>query len=113
MLTIILQVRQRVMARHEPGRGAVHTGAVKPSGEFGQAVQVPSELVVIPAKFHWQSGRPKRNAFGFHQRPKLRRLVVRKGSQESAIGADGFESDRKSTRLNSSHLGISYAVFCL
>src|SRR5262245_15357248 len=28
------------------------------------------------------------------------------------IWAKGFE-DRKSTRLNSSHLGISYAVFCL
>src|SRR5262245_64044045 len=26
---------------------------------------------------------------------------------------DLAESDRKSTRLNSSHLGISYAVFCL
>src|SRR5437899_9194826 len=26
---------------------------------------------------------------------------------------DGPEQDRKSTRLNSSHLGISYAVFCL
>src|SRR5471030_3459744 len=25
----------------------------------------------------------------------------------------GAEADRKSTRLNSSHLGISYAVFCL
>src|ERR1035441_10976383 len=25
----------------------------------------------------------------------------------------GRTSDRKSTRLNSSHLGISYAVFCL
>src|SRR5258705_9989764 len=25
----------------------------------------------------------------------------------------GFALDRKSTRLNSSHLGISYAVFCL
>src|SRR5437899_9244802 len=24
-----------------------------------------------------------------------------------------FRTDRKSTRLNSSHLGISYAVFCL
>src|SRR5262245_64697405 len=24
-----------------------------------------------------------------------------------------FQGDRKSTRLNSSHLGISYAVFCL
>src|ERR1035441_5443674 len=27
--------------------------------------------------------------------------------------ADSAGSDRKSTRLNSSHLGISYAVFCL
>src|SRR5690625_6099752 len=25
----------------------------------------------------------------------------------------GFHSDRKSTRLNSSHVAISYAVFCL
>src|SRR5699024_9739632 len=25
----------------------------------------------------------------------------------------GFEKDRKSTRLNSSHVSISYAVFCL
>src|SRR5205807_9303251 len=29
------------------------------------------------------------------------------------IGDRGTESDRKSTRLNSSHLVISYAVFCL
>src|SRR2546422_6568128 len=28
-------------------------------------------------------------------------------------GADGLEPDRKSTRLNSSHGYISYAVFCL
>src|SRR5436853_5896516 len=28
-------------------------------------------------------------------------------------GRRGFVEDRKSTRLNSSHLGISYAVFCL
>src|SRR5258705_9554404 len=28
-------------------------------------------------------------------------------------GADLRGPDRKSTRLNSSHLGISYAVFCL
>src|ERR1039458_994646 len=27
--------------------------------------------------------------------------------------ADFGQTDRKSTRLNSSHLGISYAVFCL
>src|SRR5258705_4799541 len=29
------------------------------------------------------------------------------------IGDYGPGTDRKSTRLNSSHLGISYAVFCL
>src|SRR5437899_5410758 len=28
-------------------------------------------------------------------------------------GADAHDRDRKSTRLNSSYLGISYAVFCL
>src|SRR5690348_18115165 len=28
-------------------------------------------------------------------------------------GADGRQQDRKSTRLNSSHPSISYAVFCL
>src|SRR5699024_12846658 len=28
-------------------------------------------------------------------------------------GADGEAPDRKSTRLNSSHVSISYAVFCL
>src|SRR5256885_5301457 len=30
-----------------------------------------------------------------------------------ALGAIGARTDRKSTRLNSSHLVISYAVFCL
>src|SRR5258705_9272113 len=30
-----------------------------------------------------------------------------------AIGGEQSFIDRKSTRLNSSHLGISYAVFCL
>src|SRR5438045_5248627 len=37
-------------------------------------------------------------------------------ASESAGGAGNFcnwRGDRKSTRLNSSHLGISYAVFCL
>src|SRR5258705_9889130 len=32
---------------------------------------------------------------------------------ESAKYASNLGTDRKSTRLNSSHLGISYAVFCL
>src|SRR5262245_63871210 len=31
----------------------------------------------------------------------------------AVAGLLGIDADRKSTRLNSSHLGISYAVFCL
>src|SRR5947199_10142006 len=34
-------------------------------------------------------------------------------AQASDLGRLGCVIDRKSTRLNSSHLGISYAVFCL
>src|SRR5437899_9229141 len=37
------------------------------------------------------------------------------GDRLYLLGNEGLENelDRKSTRLNSSHLGISYAVFCL
>src|SRR5438105_9220828 len=35
------------------------------------------------------------------------------GDKAFAAGADISEIDRKSTRLNSSHEWISYAVFCL
>src|SRR5438045_7980686 len=34
-------------------------------------------------------------------------------SQVERVRTEPDEIDRKSTRLNSSHLGISYAVFCL
>src|SRR5438477_8168735 len=31
----------------------------------------------------------------------------------SRVAAEAWSQDRKSTRLNSSHMSISYAVFCL
>src|SRR5205814_8849121 len=37
----------------------------------------------------------------------------RKRVARDAVAVRGRFGDRKSTRLNSSHLGISYAVFCL
>src|SRR5258705_6762233 len=41
------------------------------------------------------------------------RHFIRAGLKiQEGVGAGGA-GDRKSTRLNSSHLGISYAVFCL
>src|SRR2546426_9309189 len=48
-------------------------------------------------------------AGGVHQRHSgLARL-----GRRDAVVSDGRRIDRKSTRLNSSHLVISYAVFCL
>src|SRR3712207_7263483 len=50
--------------------------------------------------------------------PQFRRVDVRlghgvaRGLGETSNGA-GAARDRKSTRLNSSHANISYAVFCL
>src|SRR3712207_8122628 len=35
------------------------------------------------------------------------------GDQRDQVGGDALGRDRKSTRLNSSHANISYAVFCL
>src|SRR5690606_40768213 len=44
----------------------------------------------------------------------LRRTLGSSADGTSATGAGGGTSeDRKSTRLNSSHVKISYAVFCL
>src|SRR5205814_8260539 len=42
-----------------------------------------------------------------------KRRSVRSSSSRVESKSFSDSSDRKSTRLNSSHLGISYAVFCL
>src|SRR5438445_3699151 len=48
------------------------------------------------------------------RRPDLcRRAVVRRARPCGERGARSRREDRKSTRLNSSHANISYAVFCL
>src|SRR3712207_7008861 len=39
--------------------------------------------------------------------------VAAGGEDVAADGIDARDEDRKSTRLNSSHANISYAVFCL
>src|SRR3712207_7042702 len=43
----------------------------------------------------------------------VRDRIIGKDPQRRLAVADGLRQDRKSTRLNSSHANISYAVFCL
>src|SRR5437899_8882221 len=64
---------------------SVFEGAAPPKGKRNN---LPQGAKIVPAKF-LQGESPKMNP----QEP--------------------YRPDRKSTRLNSSHLGISYAVFCL
>src|SRR5205814_10643077 len=45
--------------------------------------------------------------------PRHRYCAPRSSVVAAPSLTDAHASDRKSTRLNSSHLGISYAVFCL
>src|SRR5256885_3826743 len=40
-------------------------------------------------------------------------VAARRAEQRANLTAQADQRDRKSTRLNSSHLVISYAVFCL
>src|SRR3712207_7052022 len=63
----------------------------------------PREPPALPAP----RGGGRRAAHRGHERPRARRRVQREPPPPRR-GAD-----RKSTRLNSSHANISYAVFCL
>src|SRR5438045_7617044 len=51
-----------------------------------------------------------RNICHAHKYPQRAMSSTRRGQRKPKIR---LRTDRKSTRLNSSHLGISYAVFCL
>src|SRR5438067_3173132 len=51
---------------------------------------------------------PRATALGLRGRDRRHRVEPRRSGQERSL-----EVDRKSTRLNSSHVSISYAVFCL
>src|SRR5690606_41091486 len=61
------------------------------------------------SRLHWRTCRPS---------PATTCIFIARGFRTPSCGTSGAENtpsrpDRKSTRLNSSHVKISYAVFCL
>src|SRR5262245_65044216 len=79
----------------------VLSGAMRASRYFLATLkEAPSDAELISHKLMVRAGLIRRLAGGIYTWMPLGLRVVRK-------------VDRKSTRLNSSHLGISYAVFCL
>src|SRR2546430_11749356 len=72
-----------------------------------------------PSAWSWRSGRSERGARALSctPSPSSARALSTAPSADCAAPASsairGRRGDRKSTRLNSSHSQISYAVFCL
>src|SRR5205814_7871083 len=60
----------------------------------------------LPLGSRQSKGRAIQNLLPFRQGEQVRAVVQTRDFAEAEY------LDRKSTRLNSSHLGISYAVFC-
>src|SRR5689334_23879782 len=81
-------------------------------------IRLPPRSTLFPYTTLFRSGAARR------AHPRARRacgaVARRSGGARAAcgggcveLGSDGVGRDRKSTRLNSSHSSISYAVFCL
>src|SRR2546426_7503604 len=80
------------------------------SGTAGPAAEVASEMVVS------QSEGPALDRWAQLQKDRqISQSSLDTLHQQRVRAVDGLQKieDRKSTRLNSSHLVISYAVFCL
>src|SRR2546430_11499883 len=72
---------------------------------FFLMIRRPPRSTLFPYTTLFRSDRGRYPApFGLHRRPGRRAIQPRRQAPRS---------DRKSTRLNSSHSQISYAVFCL
>src|SRR2546422_5637183 len=69
----------------------------------------------MDATICWNSLSGPGSGFGWDRRDgrKIKNLPRLPGSAQQELKVGSFMTDRKSTRLNSSHGYISYAVFCL
>src|SRR3712207_7642736 len=84
-----------------------YTTLFRSLGEEGQHRQ-PDQEPVGAAAAHPQ-GSPERLRLGRRERVE----VLQRGGEQLVERGERKVGDRKSTRLNSSHANISYAVFCL
>src|SRR5437870_6516689 len=90
-----------------PGKAGAHRAPLQLGSEFcrlnDEALRCRTNVVEGIARHEGDGilrlGFQDISVFGSHDRRRNR--------------AEGFHQDRKSTRLNSSHVAISYAVFCL
>src|SRR3712207_7286678 len=73
-------------------------------------IRRPPRSTLFPYTTLFRSGVP---AGRHHRDPPAPRRPLPGGRLAAGAGPPARHQDRKSTRLNSSHANISYAVFCL
>src|SRR5437899_5580584 len=88
--------------------GTIYDGSARPP--FVGDVAIQGDKIVLVGSLKNARGRTEIDATGLAVAPGFINMLS--WATESLL-YDGRSQDRKSTRLNSSHLGISYAVFCL
>src|SRR5256885_2880571 len=76
-------------------------------------IRRPPRSTLFPYTTLFRSARSRPIPLGGQQRAAPGQSDRLHLGDEGAAGEHGEMGDRKSTRLNSSHLVISYAVFCL
>src|SRR5258705_4444302 len=80
-------------------------------------IRRPPRSTLFPYTTLFRSGIPRSMGYNLASRGevlgRLGRFDEAKALLDQASAIANKPGDRKSTRLNSSHLGISYAVFCL
>src|SRR2546430_7556058 len=86
-------------------------------------IRRPPRSTLFPYTTLFRSKALEQHRLAFHHGFRCKRTAIAEPEDCGAVGDDGDEisfggvvvgaADRKSTRLNSSHSQISYAVFCL
>src|SRR5699024_11669816 len=77
----------------------------------------PSRAAILTGMYNHKNGVKTLGDTFDSRQPTVQKMMKENGYQTALIGkwhlGHGGHRDRKSTRLNSSHVSISYAVFCL
>src|SRR6266540_4092114 len=105
-----LRIRDR--GRRRSGESPIPRGPCRPLGTRS-ARRGSRQLGHPHSVAGGRAQHPDRHPTGRHAISPTGRLPGRPGPSRCRVEPAGLPGDRKSTRLNSSHITISYAVFCL